>query len=162
MTERSVTHATFTITRHYNASPARVFAAWAEKDRKAQWFGSHEGWTSQGHSVDFRTGGREHLSIAAADGVVHTFDARYQDIVPDERIVYSYDMHLNDTRISVSLATVELKPDSKGTRLVFTEQGAFLDGHDNAGQREAGTLSLLDNLGAALAAEEPAKRSAQS
>ncbi|CAN7308557.1 SRPBCC family protein [Pararhizobium sp. LjRoot238] len=160
MTERSVTHATFTITRHYDASPARVFAAFAEKDRKAQWFSSHEGWTSQSYSFDFRTGGGEHLSITAADGVVHTFDARYQDIVPEERIVYSYDMHLNETRFSVSLATVEFKPGSKGTRLVFTEQGAFLDGHDNVGQRETGTQSLLDNLAASLAADEPAKRSA--
>lgn len=60
----------------------------------------------------------------------------------------------------MSLATVELKPDSKGTRLVFTEQGAFLDGHDNVGRRETGTRSLLDNLAASLAAGEPAKRSA--
>ncbi|MEK1930758.1 MAG: SRPBCC domain-containing protein [Pararhizobium sp.] len=87
MTERSVTHATFTITRHYDALPARVFAAFAQKERKAQWFGSHEGWTSQSYSFDFRTGGREYLSIAAADGVVHTFNALYQDIVPDTRIV---------------------------------------------------------------------------
>ena len=37
------------------------------------------------------------------------YDARYQDIVPNERIIYSYDMHLDDKRISVSLATVELE-----------------------------------------------------
>ena len=51
--------------------------------------------------------------------------------MPNERIIYGYDMHLDDKRISVSLATVEFKPAGKGTRLTFTEQGAFLDGFDD-------------------------------
>src|SRR4026207_2500506 len=44
------------------------------------------------------------------DGRSYRFDALYQDIVPNERIVYTYDMHLDDKRISVSLASIELKP----------------------------------------------------
>jgi hypothetical protein len=59
-------------------------------------------------------------------------------------------MHLDETRISVSLATIELKPEKDGTLLVFTEQGAFLDGYDDAGSRERGTRDLLDALGASL------------
>ena len=83
-------------------------------------------------------------------GPTHYYNALYQDIVPDQRIIISYDMHLDEIRISVSLATVEFKPEGKGTRLVFTEQGAFLDGYDDAGQREKGTRDLLDALGEAL------------
>ena len=82
---------------------------------------------------------------------MHTFEARYWDIVPNERIVYAYDMHLDDTRISVSLATIQLQPTTGGTRLVLTEQGAFLDGHDTVAAREHGTGELLDSLGAFLA-----------
>ena len=70
--------------------------------------------------------------------------------MPNERIIYGYDMHLDDKRISVSLATVEFKAAGKGTRLVFTEQGAFLDGFDDPKQREHGTIDLLDNFGKAL------------
>jgi hypothetical protein len=62
-------------------------------------------------------------------------------------------MYLDETRISVSLATVELAPEGGGTRLVYTEQGAFLDGHDTPAQREQGTGSLLDALGAELRSE---------
>jgi uncharacterized protein YndB with AHSA1/START domain len=87
-------------------------------------------------------------------GPVHRFDARYYDIVPDERIIYGYDMHLDDKRISVSLATIELKPEGRATRLVFTEQGAFLDGYDDPFERERGTRDLLENLGAALDREQ--------
>jgi uncharacterized protein YndB with AHSA1/START domain len=85
-----------------------------------------------------------------AGGRVSSFDAHYQDIVPDQRIVYTYDMHLNETRISVSLATVEFKPAGAGTRMIFTEQAVFLDDFDDAGGRERGTRALLDNLDAEL------------
>lgn len=73
--------------------------------------------------------------------------------MPDQRIVYTYDMHLDETRISVSLATVEFEPAGAGTRLVFTEQGAFLDGLDTPAQREQGTGELLDALGGELRRE---------
>ena len=85
-----------------------------------------------------------------AGGPVHTYDAIYQDIVADQRIVYSYDMHLDERRISVSLATVEFKPSAGGTRLVFTEQGAYLDGFDDPAVREEGTRELLGALDAEL------------
>jgi uncharacterized protein YndB with AHSA1/START domain len=147
VTERSVTHATFSIERTYDASPERVFAAWANPEAKARWFGGVE---AADYELDFRVGGREH-SRGEVKEDTYTFECLYQDIVDNERIVYTYDMHLGKTRISVSLATVELHPEGDGTRLVFTEQGAFLDGLDTPDQRESGTGTLLDALGEELA-----------
>lgn len=150
MIKRSVTHATFTIERRYDASPARVFHALSDPVAKARWFSGPKEWGAMEHKIDFRVGGREVNSGGPKGGPVHIFNAIYQDIVADERIIYSYDMHLGETRISVSLATFELAADGKGTRLTFTEQGAFLDGFDDAGGRERGTRQLLDALGAEL------------
>lgn len=59
-------------------------------------------------------------------------------------------MHSDGRKISVSLATLELKPAGTETRLVMTEQGAFLDGYDDAGTREHGSTLLLDALGKSL------------
>jgi uncharacterized protein YndB with AHSA1/START domain len=87
---------------------------------------------------------------ALTDGPVTDFEARYFDVVPNERIVYAYQMHLDERKISVSLATIEFKPAGSGTRLVLTEQGAFLDGYDDAGKRETGSGVLMDQLDAAL------------
>jgi uncharacterized protein YndB with AHSA1/START domain len=151
VSERSVTHATFVIERTYDTPPARVFAAWAEPEAKARWFGPDG--DRGDYELDFKVGGRELNRGSAPDGDVYTYDARYQDIVMDERIVYTYDMLRGDTRISVSLATVEFKPDGSGTKLVFTEQGAFLDGQDTPDLREGGTGSLLDALGVELGRE---------
>ena len=84
---------------------------------------------------------------------MHYFNGLYQDIVPNERIVMSYEMHVDQARISVSLGTTEFKVDGKGTKLVYTEQIVFLDGHDHLAAREEGTRALFDNLATALERE---------
>ena len=71
----------------------------------------------------------------------------------DARLVYVYDMHLNGTHHSVSLATVEFAPDGAGCQLRFTEQVVFVDGtksHEGTAAREGGTAAHLDRIGAAI------------
>ncbi|MGH3663697.1 MAG: SRPBCC family protein [Micromonosporaceae bacterium] len=148
MSVRTITHASFVVTRSYPAPPARVFTAFADPKAKNQWFLGPDTWERSTHQLDFRVGGRERLSGGPASGPVHTYQGRYQDIVPDERIVLTYEMHLNETRASVSLATLEFTPTPDGgTRLVYTEQGAFLDGIESPTAREQGTADLLNALG---------------
>jgi uncharacterized protein YndB with AHSA1/START domain len=101
--------------------------------------------------MEFRIGGRERAKGRWAGGRVTDFQAVYHDIVQDQRIVYSYAMHVDDKRISVSLATIEFAQSGKGTKLILTEQGAFLDGYDDAGSRDRGTRGLMDALERSLA-----------
>jgi uncharacterized protein YndB with AHSA1/START domain len=150
MTARSVRHASFTIERTYPAARERVFKAFADPRSKAKWFVGPDNWDKSNHQLDFRVGGKETVSGGPPGGPVHHYSCTYQDIVPNERIVTTYEMHLDTTRISVSLATVEFTAAWSGTRLVLTEQGAFLDGFDKPEQREEGTRGLLDQLGTAL------------
>jgi uncharacterized protein YndB with AHSA1/START domain len=151
MSERSTVHSTFVIDRTYSATPERVFAAWSDPAAKAQWFGPSEK-HPESYSLDFREGGREHLSVPAPDGAVYSFDAVYADIVPARRIVHTYDMHRDDSRISVSVATIEFEAVGDTTRLTLTEQGVFLDGLDAPAEREHGTSAMLDALGSHLSA----------
>jgi uncharacterized protein YndB with AHSA1/START domain len=81
---------------------------------------------------------------------VSAFDCLYLEIIPNERIMYTYGMHLDDRHISESLATLEFRPEGPGTRFRITEQGAFLDGFDGAQGREEGTKILLDRVGRSL------------
>lgn len=151
-TDRSAKHATFTIERVYDATPARVFAAFADPKAKAKWFAAPPDWTETEQKFEFRIGGREYSAARDNTGVKHVFNSIYYDIVPDARIIYAYDMHLNDARISVSLTTIDIKAEQGGgkTKLTFTEQGVYLDGHDKPESREEGTKWLLDNLGKTL------------
>jgi uncharacterized protein YndB with AHSA1/START domain len=146
-------HGQFAIERTYPATSGRVYAAWSELGAKARWFHGPEGWQQIRREIDFRIGGQEVLQGRLPSGRVTLYTAHFHALVPAQRIVFDYDMHLDDLHHSTSLATVELFPTSNGsgTRLLFTEQVAFFDGTESAASREHGTAIHLDRLTAYLA-----------
>jgi uncharacterized protein YndB with AHSA1/START domain len=148
---RSTEHATFVIERSFPADTGRVFAAWATAEAKAKWFGPNSD-GGPNLDLDFQVGGRERFAVTTPDGTTYTYIALYKDIVADERIVYTYEMYLNDERMSVSVATIEFAPSGDGTELTMTEQGVFLDGHDTVAAREHGTRELIEKLAATVGA----------
>jgi len=151
MSKGSAQHGTFVIEREFAFPRARLFAAWAVREAKDRWFGGPSGqWKPLERQMEFRVGGTERARGQWTGGRVSDFQAQYHDIVQDKRIVYSYSMHIDEKKISVSLATIEFEPSGKGTRLILTEQGAFLDGYDDAGSRERGTGELMNALGKSL------------
>ena len=154
MSTTTAQHDSFTLERTYPVAPARVFRAFADPVAKSKWFGCAPDWVVAERTMDVRVGGREVWRVGPAGGVEHRNDTVYHDIVPDQRIVWSYTMSLGDRRISVSLATVQLTTVGTGTHLTFTEQGVFLDEYDGASDRQRGTIDLLDNLERALRTEE--------
>jgi uncharacterized protein YndB with AHSA1/START domain len=144
MPERTVVHSTFTIERTYDRPPARVFAAWADPKLKGRWFGGGTDDAPLDLDMDFRVGGHERDRSDPG-----AFEARYHNVVRDKRIVFSYDLSLGGSLVSVSLATVEFRPANggSGTQLTYTEHGAFLDGLDDPELRKNGTGGMLDELG---------------
>ncbi len=80
----------------------------------------------------------------------------FYDIVPSQRIVYCYEMYSNDSRISISVASIEFLESANTTTLIWTEQGAFLDGLDTSDLREGGTSWLVDNIAEYLESETAA------
>ena len=153
MTQRSTEHATFEIERVYDAPPKRVFAAWAELEAKVQWFGPGANSPVQ-LALDFQVGGREHFTMPMPDGRIFGYDARYQEIVPGQRIVYVYTVDFDQTRISASLATVQITPAGDRTGLLYTEQAAYLDGLDTPADRERGTRAEFEKLALALSSPQ--------
>lgn len=145
----------FTIHRDYAASPAKAFATWTRPELRVQWFAGPPGCIELRREMDFRVGGIEVLHGRFPEGFESLFTCRFHEIVPDERIVYVYDMHVSGAHMSVSLASVEFKPgaDGKGTHLVFTEDAIYVDtvaGADGNAGRERGSNWLIDKFGALL------------
>lgn len=150
MTKRSTVHESFTLERSFAASPARVWKAFSDKTQKAKWFSGPPDWPVLEDSMDFRVGGRDVNVGGPKGGPISKYHATYMDIVENERIITTYEMYLDDRRISVSVACFELRPEGKGTRLVMTDHGVYLDGLDGAAQRKEGSSYMLDLLGASL------------
>lgn len=154
----TTTHASFVIERLYSASPKRVFAAWSDPVAKRAWFVEGEGWDIQSFEIDFREGGSEKSIYGFRRGeevfgekTAFTNETVFNEIIENERIVFTYSMARNGARFSVSLATVEIKEANGGSRMIFTEHGAFFEGGDNVTMREQGWQELLGKLDAFLA-----------
>lgn len=145
ISQSTVVHSTFSLERVYEATPARVFAAFADLPTKRRWMVEGEGWEVDEYTMDFRVGGLEGRFRYRGGPEIRN-DTIYQDIVADRRIVFAYTMTVGDKRISASLATVELIPLDDRTRLTYTEQGAFFDGADTPQAREVGCGALLESL----------------
>jgi uncharacterized protein YndB with AHSA1/START domain len=150
---RTVVHHTFVIERDYPAALPRVFEAFADPVIRRRWFAEAEGWEIEEFSVDFRVGGHDRSTFRFQGGELIVNETNYHDIVPDQRMVFDYSMWVGDRRISVSLTTVELNPFGGGTHLIYTEQGAYLDGADRPADREKGCRDLLEKLAEELAGQ---------
>lgn len=138
----SIEHETFVLKRAYALPPARVFAAWADPRLKAAWFCE----PGAEYELDFRVGGREINRDGTPGGPGYKSVAYYRDIVPNERIVYTYELHAGEELASVSLTTVLFSPAGGGTEMTLTEQIAVLDGRDTAAARERGMRLLVGRL----------------
>jgi uncharacterized protein YndB with AHSA1/START domain len=154
----SVAHGTFVVERRYDASPERVFRAHSDPAAFRRWFAGGEDWTIHEWTQDFRVGGEFTCRFRFGDESNDTWfnDTEYLDIVQDRRIIVSYVMGRvagdEKRRASASLATTEIVPDGSGSRLIYTEQGAFLEGADDIAGREQGCGDMLDALGRELEA----------
>ena len=100
---------------------------------------------------EFRVGGHGTEDGQWHGGPRSRFTSTYTDIVDLQRIVFTYDMWVEERHMSTSLTTIALEPDGEHTRLTYTEQGVHFDGLDSPEGREEGTKGLLDQLGAYLA-----------
>jgi uncharacterized protein YndB with AHSA1/START domain len=144
---RSIKHGSFVLERKLDHDPTIVYRAWTDRARKATWFtGPQDKWTEEVREMDVRVGGRDRLVGKFSDGSESRYEAEYFDVDPERRLVYAYDMYFQGKKISVTLASIEFVAAGRGTKLIVTEQSAFLDGFEDAGSRERGTRTLLDNL----------------
>ena len=137
-----------TLTRRLKAATDKVYAAWADPEKLAQWFGPAEVKAgSVKAEMDVRVGGRYRISFEGDNGEYHEVGGVYREVVPNERLVFSWAWHSTPER--ESLVTVQLKPDGGGTLLTFRHE-QFVDqtARDN---HERGWTELFEKLDRYLA-----------
>ena len=154
--EPKVVHATCVVQRSFSRPPSVVFAALSDPDKVRRWMtGGSQSELFEFH-CEFREGGKQILKYKMGPetpiaGAVITNEARFQHIVPGERIVTASTMKMGERIFSASQVTFELAPTAQGTDLIVTHQGAFFEGSDGPARREHGWNVLADNLVAVVA-----------
>ena len=137
--ERSQTHATFVIERTYPVPVAAVWHALSDNDARDQWFGGGPTFDVREKSHDFRVGGHGIEDGQWHGGPRSRFVSTYTDIVDRQRIVFTYDMWVDDQHLSTSADHDRGGARRRRTRLTYTEQGVHFDGLDTVEGREEGT-----------------------
>src|SRR4051812_3326407 len=150
----------FTIPLELAAPPARVWSLFAELPLRKKWVRMPGPSSTATHEFDFRPGGIERLTNTFTSGdQVEALENRsvFYDVIPNERIVSSYEALVGGILRWVALVTVELSAnDEDGTRLEWTEQYSFVrlstpGGVDDVKHLIGGTRLRLNGLVAALA-----------
>ena len=132
-----------TLKRRLNAPPSKVFAAWTDPEKLAQWFGPADTVAgSASAELDVRVGGRFRVRFSTTNGEQHEVGGVYREVTPDQRLVFTWAWRSTPER--ELLVSVALRPDGAATLLTLTHEQFFdqaaRDGH------ERGWTGTLDKL----------------
>jgi uncharacterized protein YndB with AHSA1/START domain len=131
-----------TFTRRLKASPAKVYSAWTDPEKIVRWFGRADlKPETMRAAIDARVGGRYRVSFDT-ESEYYEVGGVYREVVPNERLVFSWAWHSTPER--ESLVTVTLKPDGDGTLLTVHHAQLFDDAAREGHER--GWLGALDKL----------------
>ena len=134
-----------TLTRRLRAQPEKIFAAWTDPEKLAQWFGPARIKPGSARAeLDVRVGGRYRISFAHESDEYSEVGGVYREVVPNQRLVFTWAWHSTPER--ESLVTVELKPDAAGTLLTFHhERFADEKARDNHAKGWSELFERLEN-----------------
>jgi uncharacterized protein YndB with AHSA1/START domain len=140
-----LTKPSLTLKRHIKAPPAKVYAAWTQAEQIVRWFGPHETvLDTVKATLDVRVGGKFRVSFNAIDGEYHEVGGTYREVIPDQRLQFTWAWHSTPER--ESLVTITTVPDGAGTMLTLHHEQLFdqkaADGHKH------GWTGTLDKLAA--------------
>jgi uncharacterized protein YndB with AHSA1/START domain len=137
----TATKPSLTINRRFKSPPQKVYAAWTQPEKVAQWFGP-AGVRDASAEIDLRAGGRYTIIGFTQDGGRHQVDGVYREVVPGRKLVYTWAWHSTPER--ESLVTIEFKPDGDGTLLTLTHEQFFDEPARD--RHNAGWNSTLDKF----------------
>jgi uncharacterized protein YndB with AHSA1/START domain len=142
----AIAHATLVMERTYNATPARVFAAWADVDARRRWSAPADNIRIEYEAADFREGGRDISRCIEPGNDDYVATVNYLDIREDQRIVFAEDVTHANKRVSAALISVELSAKNGATALSLTLQIASFDEAGMEAGYQFGWSAALDNL----------------
>ncbi len=129
MSSQNNTDPILDLTRAFDAPPARVFAAWLERDHWQAWIGP-EHVPCEVLQHDARVGGRYRLTMHPPDGQPMTISGEFKVIEPPRRLVMTWGLDGDTARQSLITLTfraigdkTELRLRQEGLRSVESVEG---------------------------------------
>ncbi len=137
-----ITKPSLTIKRRFKAPPAKVYAAWTDPEKMSRWMGPADVQTVIAE-CDVRVGGRYAVKMVTSSGEEHDVCGVYREIVPNEKLVFTWAWLTTPER--ESLVTVTFKDDNGGTLMTLLHEQFFdEDARDRHNAGWTGTMERLE------------------
>ncbi len=113
---------TLIVKRIVQASREKIFRAWTDPEEMKKWWGP-EGCTPSSVEIDLRVGGRYRISTCRSEAGEEIFvNGEYCEIVPPERIVFTWNWEPPGMELGETLVTVEFRERGGATEIVLTHE----------------------------------------
>ena len=119
----------FVATREFEAPRTKVFKAWTDPRRLAEWWGPR-GFTNPTCEIEARPGGAIRIDIRGPDGTIYPMKGVVQEIVEPERLVFTaiaFEDEAGNPRME-STVTVTFADDNGNTKLALKNEVTTADG----------------------------------
>ena len=130
------------LTRTYDAPIDLVWMVWADPQHAKQWWGPR-GFTAPVVELDERPGGKWRAQMIAPDGTELWQHGVYREIVPKQRIVYTFVWDREPDH--EMLVSVDFSARGKKTEITFQQTGFASDGEREG--HKGGWSESFDRLG---------------
>jgi uncharacterized protein YndB with AHSA1/START domain len=147
MSPRSPDDEYLQIERWISAPRALVYQAFTDPSRMMQWFGPR-GFTATTVELDVRPGGAWRAGMRGLDGKELVASGVYREVVPNERLVFTYAWEEGAGRGHETECQLQLADENGQTRMTF-RQGPFEAKGDREGHA-GGWSSAFEKLAEAL------------
>ena len=143
VTKPGLVKPSLTIRRRFNAAPAKVFAAWTDPEKMSRWLGPINVIRVE-TGTDLRVGGKYFIRMVVP-GDEHYASGVYREIVPNEKLVFTWAWKSTPER--ESLVTVTIKPDGDGSIMTLLHEQFFdeaaRDNHNKGWTEIIGRLATV-------------------
>jgi uncharacterized protein YndB with AHSA1/START domain len=137
--------ATLSLEHTFEAPREAVFAAWTDPEVLRRWWAAGPDWDTPEAAVDLRVGGRYRLAMHdPGSGDVHVVGGEYTEVLPPERLVYTWTWEHDSPGSAGSVVTVVFRDDGTRTTVLLTHTG-FADAAAVA-RHEHGWAAVMDSL----------------
>ncbi len=132
------------VKRTFKAAVERVYAAWTDAEQMKRWFAPGT-MTVPGAEADVREGGRYRVQMSegGSDCEFHTTGGVYREVIPNERLVFTWQWEGSELETVVTLEFKSLSANE--TELTLIHEGFDNeDTRDKHGQGWEGCLAKLE------------------
>lgn len=121
MSQQAIAEAEQVVIRRTFAAPVeRVYQAWTDPAQMARWFFPNARWKAAVVDLDPTPGGRCDVTMRHSDGSEFHTVGRYVEVVPNERLCFTWTWLESPFGPEETLVTVELRAVPDGTALTLT------------------------------------------